>query len=102
MSTIRAVTVDPNAPAHLALASFDSPSPAPAGALVRVSAISLNRGEVRGAQNARPGSRPGWDIAGVVEQPASDGSGPKAGHRVVGLLRPGAWAELVAVPTTNL
>ncbi len=102
MSTIRAVTVDASAPAHLALASTDAPTPAPGEALVRVRAISLNRGEVRGAQNARPGARPGWDISGLIEQAAADGSGPQAGQRVVGLLRTGAWAELVAVPTANL
>lgn len=102
MTTIRAVAVDANAPARLALASFEAPTPAANEALVRVQALSLNRGEVRGAQNARPGSRPGWDIAGTVEQAAADGSGPRAGERVVGLLRTGAWAELVAVPTTNL
>lgn len=102
MSTIRAVVVDPNAPAHLALGTVDASAPAPAEAVMRVHALSLNRGETRGAQNARPGSRPGWDIAGVVEQAAADGSGPKVGERVVGILRTGAWAELVAVPTTNL
>ncbi|NUR77422.1 MAG: hypothetical protein HOQ28_14195, partial [Thermoleophilia bacterium] len=31
-----------------------------------------------------------------------DGSGPTAGTRVVGLVRRGAWAELVAVPTAQL
>lgn len=100
MSPIRAVAVDPEAPGHLALTMVEAP--APAEALVRVAAMSLNRGEVRAAQNARTGNRPGWDIAGVVEQAAADGSGPKAGERVVGLLRSGAWAELAAVPTTNL
>ncbi len=102
MTTIRAVTVETEAPAHLTLGSFEAPSPAANEALVRVRAISLNRGEVRGAQNARPGARPGWDIAGTIEQAAADGSGPKAGERVVGMLRTGAWAELVAVPSTNL
>jgi NADPH:quinone reductase-like Zn-dependent oxidoreductase len=102
MSTIRAVVVDPSAPAHLALGSVEAAQPAPNEALVRVHAISLNRGEVRAAQNAAAGARPGWDIAGVVEQAAADDSGPRSGERVVGLLRSGAWAELVAVPTTNL
>jgi NADPH:quinone reductase-like Zn-dependent oxidoreductase len=96
------VGVETEAPARLSLMDVDAPTPAVNEALVRVRAISLNRGEVRGAQNARPGSRPGWDIAGVVEEAAPDGSGPQAGQRVVGLLRTGAWAELVAVPSTNL
>lgn len=100
--SIKAVVVDPEAPGRLALAQVDPPRPAPNEAVVRVAAISLNRGEVRGAQRAAAGARPGWDIAGVVETAAADGSGPKAGERVVGLLRTGAWAELVAVPTQAL
>jgi NADPH:quinone reductase-like Zn-dependent oxidoreductase len=102
MPTIRAVTVDSESPAHLTISSVEAPRPAAGEALVRVHAISLNRGEVRGAQSARPGSRPGWDIAGVVQDAAEDGSGPGAGERVVGILRTGAWAELVAVPSANL
>jgi len=100
--SIRAVVVDPNAPAHLTIGSVDDPQPRADEALIRVSAISLNRGEVRGAQAAKPGARPGWDVAGVVETEAADGSGPKAGQRVVGMLRTGAWAELINIPTPNL
>ena len=45
----------------------------------------------------------GWDVAGVVREPAADGSGPAAGARVVGILgETGAWAELAAVPTNQL
>jgi NADPH:quinone reductase-like Zn-dependent oxidoreductase len=44
----------------------------------------------------------GWDLAGVVEAPAADGSGPPRGARVVGLVSRGAWAKLVAVPTETL
>lgn len=102
MASIRAVVVDPSAPAHLTLGAVDAPTQRAGEALIRVQALSLNRGEVRAAQNAAAGARPGWDVAGVVEQAAADGSGPKAGQRVVGILRTGAWAELVAIPSENL
>lgn len=99
---MRALIVDDKAPGHLALGEVPLPSPARSEALVRVAAISLNRGEVRRAQSSEPGAHPGWDLAGTVEAAAADGSGPHPGQRVVGLLRSGAWAEVVAVPTANL
>ncbi|MEA5488162.1 MULTISPECIES: zinc-binding dehydrogenase [Pseudanabaena] len=102
MSKIRAVVVDPTVTGRLVLREFDAPNPAPHEALVRVASISLNRGEVRRSTTADAGWRPGWDLAGVVETAAADGSGPNQGARVVGLLRFGAWGELVAVPTETL
>jgi NADPH:quinone reductase len=102
VARIRAVLVNEGAPANLSLGEIEEPSPAPSEALVRVSAISLNRGEVRRAQAAEPGFNPGWDLAGTVEKEAADGTGPPAGARVVGLLPSGAWAELAAVPTNSL
>jgi NADPH:quinone reductase-like Zn-dependent oxidoreductase len=67
---------------------------------VRVTAISLNRGEVRRATSqSSPGDRPGWDFAGVVAERAANGSGPPVGSRVVGLLPSGAWAERVCAPS---
>lgn len=102
MSTIRAVVVDPEAPERLAIREVAAPEPAPSEALVRVAAFSLNRGEVRRAQAAAPGWRPGWDIAGTVERATADGTGPAAGTRVVGMLGVAAWAEVVAVPTESL
>ena len=99
---MRAIIVDDKAPGHLALGEVPLPSPGSSDALVRVVAISLNRGETRRAQTGEPGTRPGWDLAGTVEAAAADGSGPRPGQRVVGLGRSGAWAEVVAVPTSGL
>ncbi|CAA9453419.1 MAG: Oxidoreductase [uncultured Rubrobacteraceae bacterium] len=99
---MRAVLVNKGALANLSLGEAEVPTPAPSEALVRVEAISLNRGEVRRAQMAEPGFNPGWDLAGTVEQAAANGTGPRAGTRVVGLLPSGAWAELVAVPVDSL
>jgi NADPH:quinone reductase len=94
--TIRAVVVDPAAPGRLAIKAVELRDPDRDEVGVRVKAISLNRGETRRAlQVAEPGWRPGWDFAGVVEAVAADGSGPKAGTRVVGMLPSGAWAERV-------
>ena len=84
MSGIRAVVVDLEAPNRLALADVGEPSPTPSEVLVRVSAVSLNRGEVRRAESSEPGFRPGWDLAGTVESAAADGSGPQEG----------SWTEL--------
>ncbi|HEY5724818.1 MAG TPA: zinc-binding dehydrogenase, partial [Methylomirabilota bacterium] len=78
------------------------PTPDRGEAVIRVRAISLNRGEVRRSTLAAAGWRPGWDLAGHVERAAADGSGPQVGARVVGLLPEGAWAERVAVPTHAL
>lgn len=102
MTKIRAVVVDPSVPDWLTLQTVDSPAPAPSEALVRVAAVSLNLGEIRRVTQAEAGTRPGWDLAGVVEQAAADGSGPAAGTRVVGFVPAGAWAELVSVPTHAL
>jgi NADPH:quinone reductase-like Zn-dependent oxidoreductase len=86
----------------LRLGEAPDPQPGPGEALVRVHAFSLNRGESRRVSSDPDGEVPGWDVAGVVERAAADGSGPSEGTRVVGLLTRGAWAELAAVPTRDL
>jgi NADPH:quinone reductase-like Zn-dependent oxidoreductase len=102
MDKIRAVLVDPDINGRLTIGEVPAPVAAPSEALVRVDSISLNRGEIRRSMSADKGWRPGWDLAGTVEQAAANGSGPQAGARVVGFLGSGAWAELVAVPTNAL
>jgi NADPH:quinone reductase-like Zn-dependent oxidoreductase len=99
MTEIRAVVVDPSAPERLALRTVPLAEAYRDELTVRVTAISLNRGEVnRAVRQAEAGWRPGWDFAGVVEQAAPEGGGLQPGTRVVGLLASGAWAERVRVP----
>jgi NADPH:quinone reductase-like Zn-dependent oxidoreductase len=101
--SIRAVVVDPSSDERLTLRDVELPPATPDDATVRVTAISLNRGEVNRALSAsEAGARPGWDFAGVVETAAADGSGPRAGMRVVGMLPTGAWAESVRVATNAI
>jgi NADPH2:quinone reductase len=102
MSANHAVVVDPDAPGRLVIRPVAEPAPDRGEAVVRVRALSLNRGEVRRSGTAAAGWRPGWDLAGTIERAAVDGSGPRAGARVVGLLPEGAWAERVVVPTHAL
>ncbi len=99
---MEALVCTDNATLRLAVQTVPEPTPHANEAVVRVHAVSLNRGELRRLTTAAPGWRPGWDLAGEVLAAAADGSGPPVGARVVGLLRAGAWAERVAVPTSTL
>lgn len=70
-------------------------------ALVRVEAVSVNRGELHRLRTpTNVGWRPGWDFAGVVER-APGGTVP-VGSRVYGMTVEGSWAERVSVPVGQL
>jgi NADPH:quinone reductase len=98
--SVRAIVVDPSSEGRLTLRDVALPPAAPDDVTIRVKAISLNRGEVnRALSQSEAGARPGWDFAGVVEEPAADRSGPPAGTRVVGMLPTGAWAERLRAPS---
>ena len=100
--SVRAIVVDPQAAGRFGVTDVDAPRPGPGEALVQVEASSLNRGDLLAAQQADAGWRPGHDVAGIVVTAAADGTGPKAGSRVIGLLDAGAWSEQVAVATDRL
>ena len=99
---MKAVVIDPRSPQRLGFRTVESPVPRAAEALIRVKAISLNRGEVVYRVQGEEETRLGWDLAGVVDEPAVEGPGPARGARVVGLLPSGAWAEQAAVPANAL
>lgn len=102
-SDIRAIVVDETDPDRLAVRPARLAPAAPGEATIRVTAISLNRGEVKRAMTVMAtGDRPGWDFAGVVEEAARQGEGPPVGTRVVGVLPSGAWAERVRAPISLL
>jgi NADPH:quinone reductase len=97
-----ALTASPGAPGNVELREVPDPRPLSGQALVRVEAFSLNRGETRRLAEMEDGQLTGWDVAGVVEQQAADGSGPEAGTRVVGISLNRGWAQLAAIDTKVL
>ncbi|WP_428269294.1 zinc-binding dehydrogenase [Haliangium sp.] len=100
---MKAALIEPEAPGVVTLGRASVPQCNSDEALVRVRAISFNRGELAMGRFKPAGSRIGWDIAGVVERRAADGTGPDEGARVVGFLpRANGWAELAAAPVPYL
>ena len=97
-----AVVNTPGGPEPVAVREVPEPEPKASEAVVAVHAFSLNRGETRLFQVRPDGWRPGQDIAGVVARQAADGSGPKAGTRVVCLTDWEGWAERAAVPSHRM
>ena len=98
---MQAIVIDPDSPQRVGFQTVEPPIPRATEALIGVKAISLNRGELVYGVHGKAGAPLGWDLAGVVLRPAADG-GPPEGTRVAGLVRSGAWAQQVAVPTNAL
>ena len=94
---MRALVAAPGSPGNVELRDVAEPDPASNEAVVGVRASSLNRGECTALQGAPDGWRPGWDVAGVIADPAADGSSPGGGTRVLAWSNGGGWAERVAV-----
>ncbi|OZM80789.1 zinc-binding dehydrogenase [Pseudonocardia sp. MH-G8] len=100
---MQALVVDRSAAGGLRLGEAPDPSPGPGQALVAVSGVSINYGDVQHDVSGAPdGSVPGWEAAGVVAQAAADGSGPPVGTPVVSFAADGGWARLRAVDTAYL
>lgn len=101
---MKAIIFDPNAPRSFAFGEAPAPvATAPNELLIDVKAFSLNFGEVYSIDNAEnPGDIPGWDSAGVVVVPAADGSGPRAGARVVGADWSQGWAQQRVLTSDNV
>src|SRR6185295_18515480 len=76
----RAIVVDNRFPGKLRISPVPLQPQGPADVTVRVTAISLNRGEVKRALTAaEDGWRPGGDFTGIVEDTVAEGKGPKIG-----------------------
>ncbi|HEX4193807.1 MAG TPA: zinc-binding dehydrogenase [Stellaceae bacterium] len=99
---MKALANTPKGAAPVAFRDVPEPSPAPHEALIAVHAFSLNRGELTLMRIRPEGWQPGQDVSGVVLKAAADGSGPKEGTRVVGILDWHGWAERAAVSTHRL
>jgi NADPH:quinone reductase len=100
---MRRLVSSPDAVGNLTFQDTEVPTPKANECLIRVKAFSMNRGELKRSQNDPLGTPTGWDVVGVVEQTAQDGSGPPTGTKIVALsIRSEGWAEYVAISTRFL
>lgn len=99
---MKALVNTPKGAAPVALRDVPEPKPAAHEALIAVHAFSLNRGELTLMRIRPEGWQPGQDVSGIVLKAAADGSGPKEGTRVVGIMDWHGWAERAAISTHRL
>ncbi|HUB96800.1 MAG TPA: zinc-binding dehydrogenase [Stellaceae bacterium] len=91
-----------SAAAPVELREVAEPTPARDEAVIAVHDFSLNRGELTLMRIRPEGWRPGQDVSGIVVTAAADGSGPKAGTRVVAIVDGAGWSERVAAPVHRI
>jgi NADPH2:quinone reductase len=99
---VKALVTTGSGPSGVEIAEVPGPEPRAGQALVDVSAVAVNRGDLMVASMRPPGSRLGMDVAGVVVRAAADGSGPAVGTRVIGLADRDGWAEQIALPADRM
>jgi NADPH2:quinone reductase len=99
--TQRAVVIKPEGPFGLGFDDVPEPAPAADEAVVAVSHVSVNVGDLLAGRMFPAGTVVGFDLSGVVVAPAADGSGPAAGTRVVALSR-GSWTQRKSVRVKDL
>jgi NADPH:quinone reductase-like Zn-dependent oxidoreductase len=99
---MKALVNTPKGSAPVELREVAEPSPGPHDAVIAVHAFSLNRGELTLMRIRPEGWQPGQDVSGIVVKAAADGSGPKEGTRVVGIMDWNGWAERAPVSTHRL
>lgn len=100
---MRAITVDAAAENRLAVRSTMVPARQPGEIAIRVTAVSLNRGEVKRAlSEMKTGEAPGWDFAGIVENDCGVADAPEVGTRVAGLVPSGSWSARLYAPLTAI
>ncbi|MET8042682.1 zinc-binding dehydrogenase [Micromonospora sp. NPDC005215] len=90
---MRAIVAAPDTPEGFRMTDEPDPVPGPGQILVEVRHAAVNAGEIRHLGVWPAGTVLGYDAAGHVVRAAADGSGPRAGDRVVAF-GAGAWARL--------
>ncbi|MEW1584325.1 zinc-binding dehydrogenase [Micromonospora vinacea] len=89
---MRAFVAAPDTVEGFRMADLPDPTPGPGQVLVDVRHAAVNAGEIRHLDVWPDGQVLGFDAAGLVVRGAADGSGPRAGDRVVAF-GSGAWAQ---------
>src|SRR5580704_17227023 len=102
------VITKPGGPEVLELREVPTPEPSRGEVRVRIRATAVNRADLlqrMGAYPAPPGSPkdiPGLELAGEVDAVGEGVTELSPGHRVLGLVGGGAYAEYVVDPARTL